>query len=65
MTHEAYKNLGTMNGWKFGRVPAEYDNCVRSRHMCNGHVTTVKLGNCYYECLCHKCKIRYKVDSSD
>jgi hypothetical protein len=80
MENKEYKDLGTMNNWeariwtmpdgskrieKEDTTPAEYKECVRLRHMCNGHVTSVKIGNCYHACYCHLCKIQYKVDSSD
>lgn len=62
------KNLGCTNSWNFD--PDEYINHIKYCNIFDGKrldypVTRKKLGNCYYEYTCERCKIIWTVDSSD
>jgi len=58
---DTIKDLGWVNGWK--TEPPEY-----VEHMANAvnHLTSGRsIGRCMSETVCHRCRISWKVDSSD
>lgn len=57
--YEKYKDLGYANGWG-EKNPKEYDQCKKKGHT----MDEISIGNCLSLYICHKCKIKYEVDSS-